>query len=86
MPFKPLPLLACLFVIATPLTAHEASGMQKEYESVLQSRPDRAHGEQLFVTCANCHGADGGGVPGGRVPAIAGQHLRVIARQLVELS
>jgi cytochrome c553 len=66
------------------LTAHDASSMEKEYQAVLHDRPDRAHGEQRFVTCANCHGVDGGGDPDGRVPAIAGQHFRVIAKQLVD--
>jgi cytochrome c553 len=42
------------------------------------------HGEALFETCAACHGTDGAGTRDGNVPAIAAQHLRVIARELVD--
>ncbi|MBU3672066.1 MAG: c-type cytochrome [Sinobacteraceae bacterium] len=36
----------------------------------------------LFANCAACHGADGGGVADGTVPAIGGQPVSVIMRQL----
>lgn len=37
----------------------------------------------LFANCAACHGADGGGVADGTVPAIGGQPASVVARQLL---
>jgi cytochrome c553 len=46
--------------------------------------PDVIQGEALFANCAACHGPDGAGVSDGSVPAIAGQHFRVIVRQLVD--
>lgn len=61
-----------------------ASPGRDEYESVLVRTPDRLHGETLFGNCARCHGANGGGAQDGSVPAIAGQHFRVLARQLVD--
>jgi cytochrome c553 len=73
-----------LFVVAMPLSAYGASSTQKEYLAVLQSRPDKLHGEQLFAKCAACHGTYGAGLSDGRVPAIAGQHVRVLAKELVD--
>jgi cytochrome c oxidase subunit II len=46
--------------------------------------PDVAHGAKLYETCAACHGARGEGVRDGTVPAIAGQPVSVIAKQLVD--
>ncbi len=47
-------------------------------------QPDRAHGAELFRTCAACHGADGIGTPDGEIPAIAGQHGGVLLKQLTD--
>lgn len=38
--------------------------------------------QPLYETCAACHGADGGGVADGSIPAIGGQPAAVIAAQL----
>jgi cytochrome c553 len=43
-----------------------------------------ASGGELYRDCAACHGADGGGVADGTVPAIGGQPARVIAKQLAD--
>ena len=43
-----------------------------------------SHGQKLFSLCATCHGADGGGSADGVAPAIAGQHRRVLIRQLID--
>ena len=67
-----------------PLTVQAGSIPQQEYAQVLRSKPDIVHGEALFETCAACHGPQGAGVSDGTVPAIAGQHFHVIARQLVD--
>jgi len=75
--------MGLLLIVAMPLMTHGAT-VQQEFQTVLQSTPDRAHGEQLFVKGAACHGNDGAGVRDGRIPAIAGQHFGVIARQLVD--
>jgi cytochrome c553 len=39
-------------------------------------------GAQLYLDCAACHGADGGGVADGSVPAIGGQPAAVVAAAL----
>jgi cytochrome c553 len=46
--------------------------------------PDARRGEELFSQCTSCHSADGGGVAAGTRPRIAGQHYRVLVRQLVD--
>jgi cytochrome c553 len=71
-------------VLLFPLSVFGATTAQKELAAVLKARPDTTHGAQLFGQCASCHGADGGGEANGSTPRIAGQHFRVIAKQLVD--
>jgi cytochrome c553 len=73
--------LACLF---GPLAASGATREQQEFAAVLAAKPDREHGAQLFQRCVECHGADGAGVDTGSVPRIAGQHYRVLVRQVIQ--
>jgi cytochrome c553 len=75
--------LGWLIAAALPFAAHGASIAQQEYDSVLRSKADLVHGAKLFETCAACHGTNGAGVSDGTVPAIAAQHFRVLARELV---
>lgn len=55
-----------------------------DVQSVLRLSPNRAHGREVFRVCAVCHGARDAGLPKGWVPEIAGQHVRVIVKQLVD--
>jgi cytochrome c553 len=48
------------------------------------TRGAAGRGAGLYGTCAACHGADGGGVADGTIPAIAGQAQRVIVKQLAD--
>ena len=66
------------------ITSAQASSQRDEYDSVLIRTPDRVHGETLYGNCARCHGPTGAGARDGSIPAIAGQHFRVLARQLVD--
>ena len=67
-----------------PILASAAGSARSEYARVLQAKPDEVRGAQLFSQCVSCHGADGGGETDGSTPRIAGQHYRVIARQIVD--
>jgi cytochrome c553 len=67
-----------------PLAAQGASSAAIEYAQVVKDKPDTARGKVHFAVCAECHGDDGAGVADGSVPAIAGQHFRVIAKELVD--
>lgn len=74
-------LLCALFLLPQAFAASET---EDEYRAVLRATVDLTHGKILFETCARCHGPNGAGQSDGSVPAIAGQHFRVITRQLVD--
>jgi cytochrome c553 len=75
---------AAWVLVLLPLVAAAAGTAQSELSATLRSKPDPAHGAQLFAQCMACHGADGGGETNGTTPRIAGQHYRVLAKQLVD--
>jgi cytochrome c553 len=76
--------LAVLGLLAMPRITLGAGVTEQEYEAVLRASPDSVQGETLFLTCAACHGNEGGGASDGSVPALAGQHFRVLASELVD--
>ena len=55
-----------------------------EFRAAIALEPDLAHGKELFKSCAACHQADGSGSDNGTVPVIAGQHVSVLVKQLVD--
>ncbi len=52
--------------------------------AVLEATPNPQQGIRLFQICAECHGPHGGGNASGWPPEIAGQHPRVIAKELTD--
>jgi cytochrome c553 len=56
----------------------------KEFRAAIDLTPNLEHGAKLFESCAECHGKDGGGSPYGTIPVIAGQHVSVLVKQLVD--
>jgi cytochrome c553 len=75
--------MLCAALTLPPL-ALAASTARSEYNAAVRSKPDLVRGEKLFENCAMCHGATGDGAPDGSIPRIAGQHFRVIVKQLVD--
>ena len=75
--------MTCL-LLTLPLAAGAASPARSEYQAALRATPDSQHGAELFALCASCHGSEGQGLPDGSTPRIAGQHYRVIVKQLVD--
>jgi cytochrome c553 len=69
------------FASAPALAAPTA---RSEFDRALHAKPDLAHGADLFQACATCHGPTGNGKDDGSIPRIAGQHYRVLLRQLVD--
>jgi len=63
--------------------AAEARARQ-ELRAALEATPDVAHGAQLFGICSECHGPRGEGNASGWPPQIAGQHRRVLVRELID--
>jgi cytochrome c553 len=76
-----LPLWLCAAAASPAIADPAALG---EYRAAIAAKPDVENGSRLFSTCAACHGADGGGLEDGTVPALAQQHPRVIMKQLVD--
>src|SRR5687767_13875584 len=55
-----------------------------EFRAALALEPNLEHGKTLFAGCAQCHQADGSGSLDGTIPVIAGQHVSVLVKQLVD--
>ncbi len=70
----------------TVITAEELQARaRKEYDEALALTPDTANGLQIYRECAACHQPEGWGYTTGSVPQIAGQHPKVIIKQLADL-
>lgn len=82
MKFSFVPLLSLMVLL--PHAVDAATPALSEYQLAVRATPDFDHGAALFAQCASCHGADGQGMPDGSTPRIAGQHFRVLVRQLVD--
>lgn len=52
---------------------------------VLKFVPDRDNGRQVFDTCARCHLPEAWGTEDGTYPQLAGQHLNVLLKQLLDI-
>jgi cytochrome c553 len=62
--------------------APAATTPRQDFNAILALRPDVNRGQEIFTQCARCHGAEGAGVDAGTTPRIAGQHYRVLVKQL----
>jgi cytochrome c553 len=80
----PRVLAASLALGVMSLQAAEPMTTKEELSEVFKQQGSASRGAKLFVACTACHGRDGNGQPQGDVPAIAQQHQRVIAKQLVD--
>jgi cytochrome c553 len=76
-------ILGALLAIASAGAA-AAESARHEFTQALQATRSLVHGEELFQKCAVCHGPSGNGADDGSIPRIAGQHFRVLVRQLVD--
>jgi cytochrome c553 len=77
-------LIASCCVLAILPVAAIAASAQQEFAAATRLEPNVEHGIELFQTCSKCHGPDGGGSRAIGTPAIAGQHFRVLVKQLVD--
>jgi cytochrome c553 len=75
--------MGCLLVLL-PLLCFGAESSKQDFARVMALKPDEMRGAELFTACAACHTPDGGGTPNGSVPCIAGQHYRVLVRQVLD--
>ncbi|HSD75733.1 MAG TPA: c-type cytochrome [Steroidobacteraceae bacterium] len=75
---------ASLVCAQQPDLAERTAAASREFRQALELEPNLEHGAQLFTVCATCHAADGCGATDGSTPAIAGQHVSVLVKQLVD--
>jgi cytochrome c553 len=62
-----------------------AAQAARELELALELTPDIKRGLEVFRACALCHMPEGWGMTSGTVPQIAGQHRRVVIKQLSDI-
>jgi cytochrome c553 len=65
--------------------AQSATAAARELEQALELEPDVANGLRIYRVCAECHRPEGWGTPDGAYPQLAGQHKRVIIKQLADI-
>ena len=82
--FLCLAIVVALIPWAVSTTATAANTARSDFDRALHAKANLQHGEELFQTCATCHGPTGNGADDGSIPRIAGQHFRVLVRQLVD--
>lgn len=75
--------VALPMILVGMLVCAQPADAASELAAAMAAKPDPVSGEELYRTCAACHGEDGGGVPDGSIPAISGQPTAVLMRQLV---
>ena len=57
----------------------------EEIEAALKLETNIEKGKEIYRNCALCHSPEGWGNPSGRFPQIAGQHQKVIIKQLADI-
>jgi cytochrome c553 len=57
---------------------------EPEFDVATHSKPQVAHGAELYEPCGGCHGLDGRGATDGLIPRIGGQHAAVLQKQLTD--
>ncbi len=76
-----------VFILALlPLSVVPAEQRVPETISVvLQFKPDVINGKRVYGVCESCHLPDGWGNDDGVYPQLAGQHARVLMKQLLDI-
>jgi len=72
-------------VVEGPNLAELETAAARELEGALGLEPDIAHGLEIYRECARCHTPEGHGLKSGIVPQIAGQHQKVVIKQLADI-
>ena len=70
--------------VSAPTQEELQAKSYQEYENALTLAPDVANGLAIYRECAACHEPEGWGHTTGSVPQIAGQHRKVVIKQLAD--
>jgi cytochrome c553 len=73
-----------LCALLAPAAALAVGAASQELADAMRSTPNLDRGAEIFRTCAACHGPKGAGTVDGGVPRLAGQHVTVLEKQLVD--
>lgn len=57
----------------------------REVEQALALTPSIQNGLEIYRSCAQCHTPEGWGLSNGSVPQLAGQHRKVVIKQLADI-
>jgi len=85
---KPLTTLSLMLALAPmPVLAQNTATppIDGELKTALEAQPDVARGKAAYEVCEGCHRKDGSGRANGIYPRLAGQHARVVIKQLVDI-
>lgn len=78
-------LTACLALPAQAADTPTVAQGDVEMARILAVKGDPAKGEEAYVICRGCHRADASGKAEAGYPQLAGQHPRVIIKQMVDV-
>jgi cytochrome c553 len=70
---------------AAPNMAEVRAQAAREVELALDLTPNVEKGLEIYRDCARCHKPEGWGLRSGSVPQLAGQHRRVVIKQLADI-
>ena len=79
--FSSVSLLIASLIFYSPVYAE----ISKTLAEAVALTPDPEAGTKIYPLCAACHGENGFGQQQGEYPSIAGQHQRVILKQLLDI-
>lgn len=82
---KLMPLILILAPLAALAQSTAAPVIDGELKAALEAKPDVARGKTAYEVCEGCHRKDGSGRANGIYPRLAGQHARVVIKQLVDI-
>jgi cytochrome c553 len=81
-------LVATMMLTTPAAAADKAAGWNEgggEQDEALHLTPDLENGIEVYEVCAACHLYEGWGQPDGTFPQLAGQHRKVIIKQLADI-
>ncbi len=70
---------------AAPSMEEVQAQAAREVEQALKLTPNIENGLEIYRSCARCHKPEGWGLPSGSVPQLAGQHRKVVIKQLADI-
>jgi cytochrome c553 len=85
---KPLTSLTLILALAPLVVLAQgaaSTAIDGDLKTALQAMPDAARGKTAYEACEGCHRKDGSGRANGNYPRLAGQHARVVIKQLVDI-